>query len=100
MTNLMFVRRLSLLPGVLPARYSYATGGGVNIQIQDDYSGPAGGMLSLEIGQRDTMQPGMQQRGCEGRLGHFTTWLYTPRNMAFRSATPGPIHYHSATQRG
>ena len=43
MINPMFIERLDLLDGVLPSRYSYATGGVVNIQTKDGCSQPSFG---------------------------------------------------------
>jgi hypothetical protein len=100
MINPMFVQRVDLLTGVLPAAYSYATGGVVDIETKDGCSAPPGGTLSILGGQRDTFQPSIEQSGCDGRLGYFTSALYTQSNTAFSSATPGPTPYHDAAQGG
>ena len=42
MINPLFVKQLDLLDGVLPARYSYATGGVVDIQTKDGCEQPGG----------------------------------------------------------
>src|ERR1700741_951094 len=47
MLNPMFIRRVDLLDGVLPARYSYATGGGINIATRGGCEGAGGGAASL-----------------------------------------------------
>src|SRR5271156_3752962 len=51
MINPLFVRQLDLLDGVLPARYSYATGGVIDIQTKDGCEQPGGGVTML-AGQR------------------------------------------------
>jgi outer membrane receptor protein involved in Fe transport len=100
MINPMFVRRIDLLTGVLPARYSYATGGIVAIDTKDGCSAPPGGTLSILGGQRATFQPSLEQSGCDGRLSYYASALYSQSNTAFSAATPGPTPYHDATQGG
>src|ERR1700685_3024631 len=43
MINPLFIEHLDLLDGVLPSRFSYATGGVVSIQTHDGCEEPAGG---------------------------------------------------------
>src|SRR5579864_1924908 len=59
MINPLFIKRLDLLDGVLPSRYSYATGGVVNIQTKDGCERPFGD-LSFRGGQRDTLEPSFE----------------------------------------
>src|SRR5579863_7478376 len=65
MINPMFVKQLDLLDGILPARYSYATGGVVDIRTKDGCDQP-GGDVSVLAGQRSTLQPSLQFAGCNG----------------------------------
>jgi outer membrane receptor protein involved in Fe transport len=65
MINPMFVKQLDLLDGILPARYSYATGGVVDIRTKDGCDQP-GGDVSVLAGQRSTFQPSLQFAGCNG----------------------------------
>jgi len=53
MLNPMFIKQLDLEVGVLPARYSYATGGVVDLQTKDGCD-TAGREITLLAGQRDT----------------------------------------------
>lgn len=99
MINPMFVRRIDLLTGVLPARYGYATGGVVDIETRQGCTAP-GGALSILAGQRETFEPSMERSGCDGRLSYFVSGLYDRSNAAFSSATPGPTPYHDRTQAG
>jgi TonB dependent receptor/Carboxypeptidase regulatory-like domain/TonB-dependent Receptor Plug Domain len=99
MINPMFVQRLSLLDGVLPSRYSYATGGAVDIETKDGCSQP-GGSLSVYGGQRDTLQPSFQYGGCAGKFSYYTSGLYSQSNTAFSSATPAPDAIHDYTNQG
>src|SRR5580700_10107520 len=62
MINPQFVKRLDLLDGVLPARYSYATGGVVDIQTKDGCAEP-GGSVTMLVAQRQTLQPSAQLAG-------------------------------------
>jgi len=99
MINPLFVRQLDLLDGILPARYSYATGGVVDIRTKDGCEHP-GGDLSVLAGQRDTLQPSLQYAGCGGQLSSYVSLLYDQSNTAFSSATPGPNAIHDRTQQG
>jgi outer membrane cobalamin receptor len=59
MINPLFIKRLDLLDGVLPSRYSYATGGVVSIQTKDGCEQSSSGDVSLRAGQRDTLEPSL-----------------------------------------
>lgn len=100
MINPTFVKRLDLLDGVLPSRYSYATGGVVNIQTKDGCSDPTGGEATLRAGQRDTLEPALEYAGCHGQLSSYLSALYSQSNTAFSSATPGPTPVHDFTKQG
>jgi len=100
MINPTFVKRLDLLDGVLPARYSYATGGVVNIETRDGCADPSGAAASLLLGQRDTIEPSLEYAGCHGGLASYVSALYEQANTAFSSATPGPTPVHDFTKQG
>ena len=99
MINPLFIQRLDLLDGVLPARYSYATGGVVDIQTKDGCEQPGGG-FTLLAGQRQTLQPSLQYGGCAGKFSYYMSALYDQGDTAFSSATPGPNPIHDFTQQG
>jgi len=99
MINPMFIDRLTLLDGVLPARYSYATGGVVNIETKFGTEQPSGA-VSVYAGQRDTLQPSFELGGSDGKLNYFLDALYDQGNTAFSSATPGPNAIHNWTNQG
>jgi outer membrane cobalamin receptor len=99
MINPQFVKQLDLLDGVLPARYSYATGGVVDIQTKDGCEQP-GGAFTIVGGQRDVVQPSGQYGGCAGKLSYYVSGLYSQGNDAFSSATPGPNPIHDFTHQG
>jgi hypothetical protein len=99
MINPMFVKQMSLLDGILPARYSYATGGVLNIQTKDGCEQP-GGSASMYGGQRDTVQPSFQYGGCDGKFSYYISGLYSMSNSAFSSATPAPDAIHNSTIQG
>jgi len=99
MINPLFIKRIDLLDGVLPTRYSYATGGVVNIQTRDGCEQPFG-EVSLLGGQRDTLQPSLQYAACHGQLSSYVSALYQQSNTAFSSATPGPTPLHDFTRQG
>ena len=99
MINPMFIKQLSLLDGILPSRYSYATGGVVNIQTKDGCEQP-GGSFSMYGGQRNTVQPSFQYGGCDGKFSYYVSGLYSQSNNAFSSATPAPDAIHDHTNQG
>lgn len=99
MLNPLFVERMNLLDGVLPARYSYATGGVLDIQTKDGCEVPRG-EASLTGGQRELLEPTVQYGGCSGRLSYYVSGTYEQGETAFSSATPGPNPIHDDTHRG
>ena len=100
MFNSMFVSKLDLLDGVLPSRYSYATGGVVDIQTKEGQCSDPGGSFSILAGQRGTLQPSVQYAGCDGKLSYYVSGLYSQSDTAFSSATPGPNAIHDWTNQG
>jgi hypothetical protein len=99
MINPTFIKQMSLLDGILPSRYSYATGGVLNIQTKDGCEQP-GGTASIYGGQRDTVQPSFQYGGCSGNFSYYLSGLYSQSNTAFSSATPAPDAIHDHTNQG
>src|ERR1700683_2079828 len=99
MINPMFVKQLSLLDGILPSHYSYATGGVVNIESKDGCEQP-GGSARMDGGQRNTIQPSFQYGGCKGDFSYYVSALYSQSNSAFSSATPAPDAIHDHTNQG
>ncbi len=81
---------MDLLDGVLPSRYSYATGGVVDIQTKEGQCADPGGSFSILAGQRGTLQPSVQYAGCDGKLSYYVSGLYDQGDTAFSPATPGP----------
>jgi hypothetical protein len=99
MINPLFVARLDLLDGILPSRFSYATGGVVDIQSKDGCQQP-GGSATVFFGQRATFEPSAQYAGCDGALSYYASALYDQNQMAFSSATPGPNAIHDRQYEG
>lgn len=99
MINPMFIQRMDLLDGILPARYSYATGGVVDVHTKDGCSQP-GGDVTLLGGQRNTFEPSFQYGGCNGKFSYYFSSLYEQSDTAFSSATPGPTAVHDHTNQG
>ena len=100
MINPLFIKRLDLLDGVLPSRFSYATGGVISIQTKDGCEQPAAGELAIRAGQRDSFEPSLEYSGCHAGLGSYLSALYQQSNTAFSSATPAPTPLHDRTRRG
>src|SRR5271154_5487375 len=99
MINPMFIKQMSLLDGILPSRYGFATGGVLDIQTKDGCEQP-GGSVSIYGGQRNTIQPSFQYGGCEGKFSYYVSGLYSHSNSAFSSATPAPDAIHNHTNQG
>ena len=99
MINPMFVKQLDLLDGILPARYSYASGGVVDIRTKDGCDQP-GADVSVLAGQRSTLQPSLQFAGCNGQLSSYVSVIYNQSNTAFSSATPATDAIHDRTRQG
>ncbi len=100
MFNSTFVSHMDLLDGILPSRYSYATGGVVDIQTKEGQCANSGGSFSILAGQRGTLEPSVQYAGCDGKLSYYVSGLYDQGNTAFSSATPGPDPIHNWTNQG
>jgi outer membrane receptor protein involved in Fe transport len=99
MINPMFVQRLDLVDGILPSRFSYSTGGVIDIQTKDGCDQP-GGSATFYGGQRGTFQPSIQYAGCAGKLSYYGNLQYTQSKLGFSSAMPGPNPIHDATNQG
>jgi outer membrane receptor protein involved in Fe transport len=99
MINPEFVQELTLLDGILPSRYSYATGGVVDITTKDGCDHP-GGSINILGGQRGTIEPSAEYAGCAGDIGYFVSGLLAANNTAFSSATPGPDAIHDNAHLG
>jgi outer membrane receptor protein involved in Fe transport len=99
MFNATLVSRMDLITGILPSRYSYATGGVVDIQTKDGCDNP-GGRFSMTVGQRGVLQPSVQDAGCDGQLSCYVSLLYDQGQTAFSSATPTPNPIHDFTNQG
>jgi outer membrane receptor protein involved in Fe transport len=99
MINPMFIKQLSLLDGILPSRYSYATGGVVDIETKDGAEQP-GGSVSFTFGQRDALEPSAQYAGSIGKFSYYFSALYDEGNTAFSPATGGPNPIHNWTNQG
>jgi hypothetical protein len=93
MLNTLFVDRLDLRVGVLPARYGYATGGVIDVESKDGCRQP-GGEFSIFGGQRGTISPSLEYAAREGALASYVSARETWSNTAFSSATPGPTPIH------
>ena len=101
MINPMFIKQLSLLDGILPSRYSFATGGVVNIQTKDGCEQPDGS-VSMYGGQRNTCSRASST--ADARATSATTSAgyiarATPRSVP-RRRRPDAIHDHTDQGQG
>jgi len=101
MINPLFIDRLDLVDGILPSRFSYSTGGVLDIKTKDGCEQP-GGSATMYAGQRGMIQPSAQYAGCspDGKISYYGSVLYSQNNLGFSSATSGATAYHDATNQG
>jgi outer membrane cobalamin receptor len=59
MLNALFIERMDLRVGALPARYGLATGGVVDVQTKNGCRAP-GAEFSVFGGQRSTLSPSIE----------------------------------------
>jgi outer membrane receptor protein involved in Fe transport len=97
--NSFFVRRVSLLDGVLPVNYGYRDAGVLDLVTKDGCSDP-GGNIQFYGGQRETLQPSFEYGGCAGKFSYYYTGAFLHSNLAFSSATSGPTPIHNITNQG
>jgi outer membrane receptor protein involved in Fe transport len=97
--NSFFVRRVSLLDGILPVTYGYRDAGVLDLVTKDGCSDP-GGNVGFYGGQRETLQPSFEYGGCKGPFSYYYTGTFLHSNLAFSSATSGPVPIHNITNQG
>ncbi|MBV8356568.1 MAG: TonB-dependent receptor, partial [Deltaproteobacteria bacterium] len=97
--NSFFVRRVSLIEGILPVTYGYRDAGVLDLVTKNGCSNP-GGNVELYGGQRETLQPSFEYGGCEGKFSYYYTGTFLHSNLAFSSATDGPTPIHNITNQG
>ena len=97
--NSFFVKNVSLLDGILPARYGYRTAGVIDILTKNGCE-QQGGDFSILGGQCSTAEPSFEMGGCKGNFSYYVTGLYLHNNMAFSSATLGPDPIHDVMNQG
>ena len=73
--NSYFVQSVSLLDGVLPARYGYRTSGVIDIHTKDGCE-RGHNNLTLSGGQRDTAQANFQVSGGAAKLSYYLTGTF------------------------
>jgi len=96
--NSHFVESVSLLDGVLPARYGYRTSGVIDIRTRSGCD--ARNDVTISGGQRDTAQGSFQLGGCGGDFSYYITGMFLQSNLGFSSATPAPDPIHDAVTQG
>jgi outer membrane receptor protein involved in Fe transport len=97
--NSFFIRRVSLIDGILPVTYGYRDAGVLDMETKDGCSNP-GGNVAFYGGQREWIQPSFEYGGCEGKLSYYYTGTFLHSNLAFSSATPGMTPIHNITNQG
>ncbi len=97
--NAYFVKRVSLIDGILPAQYGYRTSGVIEIATKNGCEG-ANNDFTVMGGQRDTVEPSFELGGCHGSLSYYLTGVYLRSNLGLSSATPAPDPIHDHTDQG
>ena len=96
--NSHFVQSVSLLDGVLPARYGYRTSGVIDIHTKDGCS--THNDLTITGGQRDSVEANFQLGGCVGKFSYYLSGTFLQSNLGFSSAVPAPDPIHDAVTQG
>jgi outer membrane receptor protein involved in Fe transport len=97
--NSFFIKKVSLLDGILPARYGYRTAGVIDINTKNGCEQQVQ-EFSFLGGQRSTVWPSVEIAGCRGGFGYYVTGLYLHNNLAFSSATPASDAIHDTLNQG
>ncbi len=97
--NPTMIRKLDLVTGVLPAQYGFSNVGGVIAIDTKTGKDMQGGEVTLEGGQRGTLQPSIQYGAGNDDLDYFFTAQYLRSDLGFSSATPGPTPIHDRTSQ-
>jgi outer membrane receptor protein involved in Fe transport len=97
--NSYFVQSVSLLDGVLPARYGYRTSGIIDIHTKNGCDNTHNS-ATIFGGQRDTAQGSFELGGCSGAFSYYLTGLFQQSNLGFSSAVPAPDPIHDAVTQG
>jgi len=97
--NAYFVKSVSLIDGVLPARYGYRTSGVIDIRTKSGCD-DAHNDVTILGGQRDTAQASFELGGCRGNFSYYLTGMFEQSNLGFSAATPAPDPIHDAVTMG
>jgi hypothetical protein len=97
--NSFFIKNVSLLDGILPARYGYRTAGVIDITTKNGCQ-QQGGDFTILGGQRSTVEPSFELGGCKANFGYYVTGLYLHNDIGFSSATPAPDPIHDVMNQG
>lgn len=98
--NSYFVQRVSLIDGVLPARYGYRTSGVIDIHTKAGCESGQHNDLTVMGGQRDTAQASFQVGGCGSKFTYYLTGMFLQSNLGFSSAVSAPDPIHDAVTQG
>ena len=97
--NSRFVESVSLLDGVLPARFGYRTPGVIDIHTKSGCDSGSNA-ATLMGGQRDTSQGSFQVGGCKGNVEYFATEPLLNRIWASARRYPRPIRFTTRLRKG
>lgn len=97
--NSYFIENVSLIDGVLPARYGYRTSGVIDIHTKNGCDNTYNSVTAFG-GQRDTAQGSFELGGCTGDFSYYLTGLFLQSNLGFSSAVPAPDPIHDAVTQG
>jgi len=87
--NPLFIKRVDLLTGVLPAQYGFANSGGV-LSVQTKDGSENGGSVTTFFGQRGTLQPSVQYGGTSGKFSYYLNGIYDQGTPLSARRPPGP----------
>ncbi len=94
-----FVQSVNLLTGFMPAEIGYRNEGVIDIHTKEGCIDP-GGSIELYGGQRATVQPSFEYRGCDGKLDYYASAFYLQNDLGVQPATSTPTPLHDHTNQG
>src|SRR6202045_3262633 len=92
------VKSVDLITGSLPAQFGFRTSGIIDIHTKDGVA-LNGGELSYYGGSHETISPGFQVGGSEGRFNYYALGSYNQNDLGIENPTSGYHAIHDYTEQ-
>lgn len=93
-----FVNQMELITGTLPAQYGFRTAGIVDLHTKSG-AFEQGGDVSVYGGSYDTIRPGFEYGGKEGKLNYYFSGSYFHSGLGVENPTPSSQAFHDYTDQ-